>query len=102
MNSSQLVRTIPGLTYKRLDYWCQDGIFGNDLVDPGHYVRRSFSEEDIPVAMALARASNAINSRNGSLQIYRRIAELVREGNRRPDIVLGPGVHLIVDIDAPS
>lgn len=57
--SAQLVDAIPGLTYRRLDYWVRLGYLGEVDVDdldlqPGHGYQRHYSAEQVLMVRHLA------------------------------------------------
>lgn len=58
LSGTAFLAEVPGLNYRRLDYWCRHGIFGTDVVDLGSGSRRRFHRDDIRVARALTLASD--------------------------------------------
>jgi hypothetical protein len=103
MNSAALVAECDGLTYRKLDYWCHNGIFGDRLRVPGRSNPRTFTDEDIHVARVLARISLTFDSftgaRGGWVNFYTEIANQIRSGSDVVDLSLGRGVTFCVDID---
>lgn len=100
MNSTDLISTSPGLTHRRLDYWCDHGVFGDTKARPGRGTRRDFDAEDVLVARTLARVSYAMRTwrlgPGSSVGLYRHIAAQVREGGD-VTVTLAPGIRLSVD-----
>jgi hypothetical protein len=94
-----------GLTFRKLDYWCHRGIFGDVNVAPGIGRGRRFTSEDLRVAVILAQVSAAIETwtggRGGFAPILRDLAKGIR-ANESSLIVIpaAPGVELHVDLTA--
>lgn len=106
MNSTGLIRSTPGLTHRKLDFWCRNGVFGASKIDGGGSgSRREFDETEIRIARVLARLSSTFGGwtggRGGSVQIYRAIAEQIRAGeDNAATLDLGGGAVLMVDVGA--
>lgn len=104
MKSTELVETTPGLTYRKLDFWCRHGVFGNEKIDPGSGYRREFSEVEVRIARIVNRLSEVLGMwtgrRGGAMSIYRAVAQQVRDGVQVSAVVqLGGGCVLVVDIE---
>jgi len=102
MKSLDLVENCPGLTYRKLDHWCRNGVFGDTYAQLPEHVRRDFTDEDARVAKVLGRVSLAFESwshRGGLLPLYREIAVQVRDDVSVAVVRIGPGITFIVDLE---
>lgn len=106
MNSTELISTTPNLTHRKLDFWCNRGVFGDaKLVGGGSGSRRDFDEIEVRIARVLAGLSETFGSwtgrRGGSVEIYREVARQIRAGEDVSAVVqLGNGAVLIVPVEA--
>lgn len=67
-------------TYRQLDYWCNQGLFGSHHVRPGVGYRRTFDATDVEVAHALT----AVRKISGTIPLDL-VAAVVRERPVDPD-----------------
>jgi hypothetical protein len=106
MNSTELIARTPGLTHRKLDFWCHRGVFGDaKSAGGGSGSRRDFDETEVTIAQVLARLSDSFGGwtgrRGGSVEIYRAVAEQIRDGQETSATVqLGGGTVLIVPLEA--
>jgi hypothetical protein len=105
MRTRELIEQCEGLSYRKLDYWCQQGVFDGQHINDRPHRRREFSEEDLRVAQLLARVSTVFarwsGGRGGFVAIYREIAHQVRAGVTPIRVTLVDGIDLHIDIDQP-
>jgi hypothetical protein len=106
MRSQDLISLCENLTHRKIDYWCQQGIFADDAMTDGRRTRREFSDEDLQVALVLARVSAAFdrwsNGRGGFIAIYREVARQVRAGTHLVQISLAEGIEFTINVVAPA
>jgi hypothetical protein len=92
----------PGLTHRKLNYWCICGLFGPEQQGLGSGSRRRFTAEDVVVLRAIDRVSVALVSTGGrcggDTELYRDVAAQVRAGVREVRIRLTDHVTLTVDV----
>lgn len=106
MNSTELIANTPGLTHRKLDFWCHRGVFGSaKSVGGGSGSRREFDDTEVHIARVLARLSDSFGGwtgrRGGSVEIYRAVAEQIRSGELiSATVQLGGGAVLIVPLEA--
>lgn len=109
--TSVQVTELAGCTYRQLDSWCREGVFGPHYTEPvGSGRRRSFSAVEVTIARACGEASrflqHAFGSQGaGSVDVYRDIARQVRVGRTLVRLDLGPstpGVSLTLVIDTEA
>lgn len=102
MRSNDLISLCENLTHRKIDYWCQQGIFHDDPAVDGRKTRREFNDEDLQVAQVLARVSGAFdswsNGRGGFIAIYREVARQVRAGHSPVQVTLAPGVEFNITV----
>lgn len=101
MNSFEVVAACEpfGLTYRKLDYWCRQGVFGRDKSGVKQGGRRFFDDEDLQVAKVIARVSTALGgARFASVNTYRAIADQMYSGVDEVMVEFAPGIHLYVDL----
>jgi hypothetical protein len=100
MKSHDLVSQSQNLTYRKLDYWCQLGVFGERHVCKRPNRLRDFSDEDLRIAQVLARVSTAFyqwsGGRGGLVAIYGEIAEQMRAGVETVHVALDDGIEVVV------
>jgi hypothetical protein len=95
----------PGVTPRKLNYWCNhgSGIFDVAHTTPGSGRHRIFDSEDLRVAQVLGHVSFSISqtfSANCSVALARDVAQAVRSGQAYADIRLSSDVGITVDIEA--
>jgi hypothetical protein len=92
----------PGLTHRKLNYWCMCGLFGPEQQGLGSGSRRRFTAEDIVVLRAIDRVSVALSTVDrrggGSADLYAEVAAQVRAGAREVRVRLGDHVTLTVNV----
>lgn len=102
MNSIAMVAECDGLTYRKLDYWCHHGIFGDRQLPEGRAKRREFDDQDLHVARVLARVSVAFErltgTRGACIGLYTELARQLREGVQSLDVQLERGIVFSVDV----
>jgi hypothetical protein len=102
MNATSLLRECPGLTYRKLDSWCTEGVFGAHNRHCGSGRRRTFTDEDLTVARLLARVSSDLSflfgTTAGSWPLYQVIAEQIRAGRNQVALRLPDGLTLTIDV----
>jgi DNA-binding transcriptional MerR regulator len=54
---ADLMKRVPGLTYRKLDYWARTGIVTPTLEANGSGSRREYSEDDVRALILVERAS---------------------------------------------
>jgi hypothetical protein len=100
MKSRELVSQSQSLTYRKLDYWCQLGVFGQNQVANRPNRERDFSDEDLRIAQVLARVSSAFyewsGGRGGLVAIYREIADQMRVGVDPIHVTLDEGIVIVI------
>jgi hypothetical protein len=102
MNSFEIVERCQGVTHRKLDYWCNRGVFGPNHDQPGSGIRRSFSDQDLVVAKVLGYVSVAFDEwsrrAGGYIAVYSVIADQIREGKAVAVIEMRTGMVLEVNI----
>ncbi|QBQ74857.1 tanscription factor [Caudovirales GX15bay] len=103
LSSHEVVQQCAGLTYRKLDHWCRAGVFGEEQADLGSGGRRVFDDGDLAVARVLGRLSSVMDAwsggRGGMVLLYTRVANQVRNGERRPKVDLAGGIYVALDLD---
>ena len=103
MNSKELVEACPGLTYRKLDFWCNRGVFGEQKAVGS--LRRHFDDDEERVARVLGRVSAAFGQwsggKGGFVGVYREIAVQVAAGAPQAVVKLNEGVSIVVDVEEP-
>lgn len=101
LKARDLINRCPGLTYRKLDYWCRGGCFGPAHAEAPAGTRRRFTDSDLHVAQVINRVSLAFQTDRGGhadlVTVYAAISEAARHYTAPIRIVLGPGVELHVD-----
>lgn len=94
-----------GITYRKLDYWCREGVLGEEhQVPAGSGHSRQLTDLDVAALQAIGRVSEALAEmagqvRNlGSVKLYRVVADQVRAGATVVQVRLGDHVELTIDI----
>lgn len=105
LTSQELISRCPGLTYRKLDYWCKGGCFGEQHTSAGSGTRRQFTEQDLRVAQIINRVSLAFQTKRGGhadlVALYASVGQVARHLNGQNgniQIPLGPGVSLDVQV----
>lgn len=98
MKSRDLMAQCENLSYRKLNYWCVQGLFGDDLDTPSRY--RDFTETDLRAAQVIARVSNMFGKWSGGrgafVGLYREIANQARTGADPIHVSLGDGIDFYV------
>lgn len=89
-----------GASYRQIDYWCSNGVFGPEHIAPGtgnH--RQPFSPVDVAALAACTRVSRAVggavgNPRGASVRLLAQVVAAVRAGDPSLTVDLGDGVTL--------
>jgi hypothetical protein len=87
ITSADLLLTIPGLTYRRLDHWARSGYIRPNEETPGSGIARTWADEEVAVLRRMVRLVYAG-------MVPPAAAELARRGFGRHEI--GPGLVLEV------
>lgn len=102
MKSRDLMDLCDGLSYRKLDYWCQQGVFLNQRPEDRQYRRRDFTPEDLRVAQVLAHVAGVFNlwsgGRGGFVAVYREIADQVRAGADPIHVSLASGIAVTINL----
>jgi hypothetical protein len=103
--SGQAAADLAGITYRKVDYWCREGVLGEELRVPvGSGNQRQLTARDVCVLRAIERVSLALGevtgaiSKVGSITLYRLVASQVRAGADVVRVRLGEHVELTVDV----
>lgn len=101
MNAKDLMEAVPGLSYRKLDYWCENGVFGGEQREPGSGEHRRFEPVDLDIAKVVDAFSASLASLGlrGNVWLYRQIADDVRSGHAEIVLAMSPGVSLHIDIE---
>lgn len=98
MNSKDLVESYPGVTARKLDYWANCGIFGDDARYVGSGRRRDYDQTACEIARVLgAFSESSPGPLMNRLPLYRTIAQHMLQGEVRFTVELAPGFTLLVD-----
>lgn len=102
INAQTLLERVVGLTPRKLDCWCNEGIFRPQNIHPGSGHRRAFTDEDVLVAIVLGRLSVDLallfGDMVGSWVLYREVAEQVRAGRPGIRFEFPHGLTLIIPV----
>ena len=106
MKTDEVVSKCEGVTARKLHYWCNRGVFGERLANPGNGRPRDFTDEDFRIAVVLGKLSLGIEEwfgyRAGCIALYVEVAKQVREQASVCAIHFSPGTSLFLDIDTMS
>jgi hypothetical protein len=75
--SSDEVHKLTGATYRQLDHWCRNGVFGDKHKDPGSGTKRRFATRELFGVAVIKRISDTLQALNkvertaGSTSLYR-------------------------------
>lgn len=102
-SSQDLIDECPGLTYRKLDYWCRGGCFGPAQALAGKGTRRKFTESDRQIAHIISRVSQAFETERGGhaglVTLYNAVADAARgQSTTHIHIPLSAGVTLQVRV----
>lgn len=104
LTSQDIIHGCPGLTYRKLDYWCKGGCFGPEHAVTGTGTRRRFTEGDLQVARVINRVSLAFQTERGGhadlVSLYSAVSHAARlSSDENPiRIPLAPGIELHVTV----
>lgn len=102
LKARDLIHHCPGLTYRKLDYWCKGGAFGTVHANAPAGTRRRFTEDDLRVAQIINRVSLAFQTDRGGhadlVNLYAAIGNAVRDATNPIRVELAPGIQLHVDL----
>lgn len=105
LTSQDIISRCPGLTYRKLDYWCKGGCFGPEHALTGTGGRRRFDEDDVLIARIINRVSLAFQTERGGhadlVTVYEAVARAVRSFDtsiERVTVPLAAGVELRVTV----
>jgi hypothetical protein len=102
--SGQAAADLAGITYRKVHYWCTQGVLGVEHQVPlGSGYRRQLTARDVHALRAIERVSLALDeldgtSARGSTTLYRLVADQVRAGADVVRVRLGEHVELTVDV----
>lgn len=103
--SQDVLNQCPGLTYRKLDYWCKGGCFGPEHALTGTGTRRRFSEHDLYVAQVINRVSLAFQTERGGhsdlVTLYAAVSDAARRVRELAEpirIRLAAGIELHVTV----
>lgn len=90
-SSDQVVKRI-GVTYRQLDHWCRNGVFGEQHRDPGSGKCRRFGQHELLSIAVVTRVSETLQEllgarSSGSIELYAGIVESLH-GARVKNIVI--------------
>lgn len=101
LKARDLIRHCPGLTYRKLDYWCKGGAFGPIHASAPAGTRRRFTDDDLRVAQIINRVSLAFQTDRGGhadlVNLYAAIRHAALTPSNPIRIELAPGIELTVD-----
>jgi hypothetical protein len=96
---------LAGITYRKVDYWCRQGVLGEEHRRPiGSGQHRRLTALDVTALRAIERVSQELaaligrESKVGSTVLYRLVADQVRSGADVVRVRLGDHVELTVDV----
>lgn len=99
MRSQDLYARCDNLTPRKLDYWCQQGLFPGS--QEAHHRRREFTVQDLHVAQIVSKVACAFDTWSGGrgayVGLYLEIADQVRDGATDIHVSLGPGIEIVID-----
>lgn len=103
MNSKELIARCPELlSYGQFNRWCNAGLFGQEVSNPGRGTPREFTEEDVRVAIVLAHVSTFLEhltlKRSEMLNL---LAKLTHDGVKQFELE-ALGVKLTIDLQQPN
>lgn len=98
MKSEEVVALRPDdLTLRKLDVWCNHGVFGADKVYPGRGRTRVFSEQEARMAAAIGAISRAFENR-APTHLYAKIVKQLSDGSTTASVSIEPGITLTIDL----
>lgn len=103
--SSKLTAELAGITYRQLDYWCRQGLFGPEKQGLGSGHGRRFTPLELRALRAIKRVLDVledllgVSRQPGSMDLYRLVIEQVREGKDVIDWALGDYSHLTISLE---
>lgn len=99
MNSREVIARHPDLlSYGQFNRWCNIGVFGESVSNPGRGRSRDFSEEDLRVAVTLAHVTTFLDHmalKRSEFLIF--LANLIRDGGKEFEFD-ATGVKLTIDL----
>lgn len=102
LKARDLIHHCPGLTYRKLDYWCKGGCFGDAHAQAPSGTRRHFTADDLRLAQIINRVSLAFQTDKGGhadlVNLYTAIGVAARDADSPISVELAPGIELCVDV----
>jgi hypothetical protein len=105
LTSQDIINQCPGLTYRKLDYWCKGGCFGPEQAITVTGTRRRFTGSDLRVARVINRVSLAFQTERGGhadlVTLYSAVSDAARRSGEPQDLIrvrLAPGIELHVAV----
>lgn len=103
MKSNDLISQCENLTHRKIDYWCQQGVFLDNHTDGKRRRQRDFSNGDLLIARVISRLSTGFDTwtggRGGFIPVYREVARQVRAGIGNITIAISPGVEINIAVE---
>lgn len=104
--SSEDVYTLADVTYRQLDHWCTNDVYGSHVVRLGSGRRREFTWDDVVVTYVLGVYYHDVSTLEGYTMgtytaMYKKIAEQVRQRGMRYTFTvrLGKYTTFTIEID---
>ena len=99
MNSKELIARCPELlSYGQFNRWCNAGLFGDEVSNPGRGTPREFTEDDLRVAVTLAQVTALLEHVTmRRTELLNLLAKLVRDGAKGFELERS-GIKLTIDL----
>lgn len=84
--SARDLERLSGVSYRQIDYWCRNGLFGDSVRGTGSGSRRRFPPEDLRACRAIKRVMDVLEKllgearAPGTVVLYGKVAEQARLG----------------------
>lgn len=102
LKARDLIHQCPGLTYRKLDYWCKGGCFGDNHANAPAGTRRRFTGADLRIAQIINQVSLAFQTDKGGhadlVNLYTAVGIAARDTDSPIRVELAPGIELCVDV----